>query len=34
MLGRFIGLAHLLAKLARIDLAALLNGKVDPPERV
>ena len=27
MLGRFIGLAHLLAKLARIDLAALLNGK-------
>jgi S-adenosylmethionine-diacylglycerol 3-amino-3-carboxypropyl transferase len=33
MLGRFIGLAHLLAKLARIDLAALLNGKVDSPER-
>ena len=27
MLGRFIGLTHLLAKLARIDLAALLNGK-------
>lgn len=34
MLGRFIGLAHLLAKLARIDLAALLNGKTDAPERV
>jgi S-adenosylmethionine-diacylglycerol 3-amino-3-carboxypropyl transferase len=34
MLGRFIGLAHLLAKLARIDLKALLNGKVDAPERI
>src|SRR6202035_1091055 len=34
MLGRFIGLAHLLAKLARIDLAALLNGKPDAPERL
>ena len=34
MLGRFIGLAHLLAKFARIDLAALLNGKPDAPERV
>jgi S-adenosylmethionine-diacylglycerol 3-amino-3-carboxypropyl transferase len=34
MLGRFIGLAHLLAKLAGIDLAALLNGKPDAPERV
>jgi S-adenosylmethionine-diacylglycerol 3-amino-3-carboxypropyl transferase len=34
MLGRFIGLAQLLAKLARIDLAALLNGKVDSPERI
>ncbi|MDP1882193.1 MAG: BtaA family protein [Bradyrhizobium sp.] len=34
MLGRFIGLAHLLAKLARIDLAPLLNGKVDSPERI
>jgi S-adenosylmethionine-diacylglycerol 3-amino-3-carboxypropyl transferase len=34
MLGRFIGLAHVLAKFARIDLAALLNGKVDAPERV
>ena len=34
MLGRFIGLAHLLAKLARIDLAALLNGNVDSPERI
>ena len=33
MLGRFIGLAHVLAKLARIDLAALLNGKAGAPER-
>jgi S-adenosylmethionine-diacylglycerol 3-amino-3-carboxypropyl transferase len=33
MLGRFIGLAHLLAKFARIDLAALLNAKPDAPER-
>ena len=34
MLGRFIGLAHLVAKLARIDLKALLNGNADAPERV
>src|SRR5258706_5880236 len=34
MLGRFIGLAHLLAKFARIDLEALLNGKTDAPERI
>jgi S-adenosylmethionine-diacylglycerol 3-amino-3-carboxypropyl transferase len=34
MLGRFIGIAHVLAKLARIDLSALLNGKPDAPERV
>src|ERR1700676_2997755 len=34
MLGRFIGLAHLLAKICRIDLEALLNGKVDAPERI
>ena len=34
MLGRFIGLAHVLAKLARIDLAALLNGKADSPDRI
>jgi S-adenosylmethionine-diacylglycerol 3-amino-3-carboxypropyl transferase len=34
MLGRFIGLAHLVAKFARIDLEALLNGKVDAPERL
>jgi S-adenosylmethionine-diacylglycerol 3-amino-3-carboxypropyl transferase len=33
MLGRFIGLAHLVAKFARIDLAALLNGKTDAPKR-
>lgn len=34
MLGRFIGFGHLLAKLARIDLAELLNGKPDSPERL
>jgi S-adenosylmethionine-diacylglycerol 3-amino-3-carboxypropyl transferase len=34
MLGGFIGFAHLLAKVARIDLSALLNGKPDAPERV
>jgi S-adenosylmethionine-diacylglycerol 3-amino-3-carboxypropyl transferase len=34
MLGRLIGLAHLVAKFARIDLAALLTGKVDAPERI
>ena len=34
MLGRFIGLAHLVAKLARIDPAALLNGDVEFAERV
>jgi S-adenosylmethionine-diacylglycerol 3-amino-3-carboxypropyl transferase len=34
MLGRFIGLAHVLARLARIDLQALLNGKADSPERI
>jgi S-adenosylmethionine-diacylglycerol 3-amino-3-carboxypropyl transferase len=34
MLGRFIGLAHLLAKFASIDLAALLKGKPDAPERI
>src|SRR6202051_3385455 len=34
MLGRFIGLAHLLAKIAGIDLSALLNGKPDAPERI
>src|SRR4030081_1593808 len=33
MLGRFIGLAHLLAKFARIDLTALLNSKKDAPAR-
>ena len=33
MLGRFIGLAHLLAKLARIDLGALLNRTNSSPER-
>src|ERR1700694_1785411 len=34
MLGRFIGLAHLLAKFARIDLEALLNGRIDDPQRI
>jgi S-adenosylmethionine-diacylglycerol 3-amino-3-carboxypropyl transferase len=34
MLGRFIGLAHLVAKFAGINLAALLNGKPDAPERI
>jgi S-adenosylmethionine-diacylglycerol 3-amino-3-carboxypropyl transferase len=34
MLGRFIGLAHVLAKFARIDLSALLNAKPDAPERI
>jgi S-adenosylmethionine-diacylglycerol 3-amino-3-carboxypropyl transferase len=33
MLGRFIGFAHLVAKIARIDLAALLNGKTGASER-
>src|SRR5215471_20227996 len=34
MLGRLIGLSHLVARFARIDLAALLTGKVDAPERI
>jgi S-adenosylmethionine-diacylglycerol 3-amino-3-carboxypropyl transferase len=34
MLGRFIGLAHLVAKIAQIDLVALLNGEIDSPERI
>jgi S-adenosylmethionine-diacylglycerol 3-amino-3-carboxypropyl transferase len=34
MLGRFIGLAHLLAKFARVDLTALLNAKPDSPQRI
>src|SRR3984957_8101234 len=34
MLGRFIGLAHFAAKLSGIDLAVLLNGKVDAPARL
>jgi S-adenosylmethionine-diacylglycerol 3-amino-3-carboxypropyl transferase len=34
MLGRFIGLAHLVARLAGIDLEALLTGDVDSPERI
>jgi S-adenosylmethionine-diacylglycerol 3-amino-3-carboxypropyl transferase len=34
LLGRFIGLAHILAKFARIDLTALLTGKSNAPERI
>src|SRR5258708_1028748 len=34
MLGPFIGLTHLLAKFARIDLEALLVGNTDSPERL
>jgi S-adenosylmethionine-diacylglycerol 3-amino-3-carboxypropyl transferase len=34
MLGRFIGLAHLVAKLARVDLAVLSTGDIDSPERI
>jgi len=34
MLGRFIGLAHVVARLAGIDLDALLTGEIDAPERV
>ena len=34
MLGRFIGLVHRLAEVARIDLKALLTGAVDSPERL
>jgi S-adenosylmethionine-diacylglycerol 3-amino-3-carboxypropyl transferase len=34
MLGRFIGLAHFLAKVAHIDLMALLSGKPDAPQRI
>jgi S-adenosylmethionine-diacylglycerol 3-amino-3-carboxypropyl transferase len=32
-LGRFIGFGHWIAKVARIDLAALLEGELDSPER-
>jgi S-adenosylmethionine-diacylglycerol 3-amino-3-carboxypropyl transferase len=34
MLGRFIGLAHLVARLAGIDLRALLFADIDAPERM
>ena len=33
VLGRFIGMAHVLAKFARIDLAALLHEKIGSPAR-
>src|ERR1700755_2677159 len=34
MMGRFIGLTHVVARLARIDLDALLTSDVDAPERM
>jgi S-adenosylmethionine-diacylglycerol 3-amino-3-carboxypropyl transferase len=34
MLGRFIGLAHVVARLARIDLDVLLIGERDAPNRI
>ena len=34
LLGRFIGLGHGIAKLARIDLKTLLEGKTDDPKRI
>ena len=34
MLGRFIGLAHFVAKLCGIDPALLLNGRPDSPARI
>jgi S-adenosylmethionine-diacylglycerol 3-amino-3-carboxypropyl transferase len=34
LLGRFIGLGHGIAKLAGVDLAVLLKGKTDDPERI
>jgi len=34
MLGRFIGLSHLLAKIFGINLSALLTGKAGAPERI
>jgi S-adenosylmethionine-diacylglycerol 3-amino-3-carboxypropyl transferase len=34
MLGRFIGLTHILAKVAGIDLGALLNADPDATERI
>jgi S-adenosylmethionine-diacylglycerol 3-amino-3-carboxypropyl transferase len=34
MLGRLIGLAHVVARLARIDLSVLLTAKADAPERL
>jgi len=34
MMGRFIGLTHVVARLARIDLRALLTADIDAPERM
>src|SRR5215813_1333118 len=33
MMGRFIGFAHAIARLGGVDLAALLTGECDAPER-
>jgi S-adenosylmethionine-diacylglycerol 3-amino-3-carboxypropyl transferase len=34
ILGRFIGFTHIVARLAGIDLAALLTGEADAPKRI
>src|SRR6201997_4924079 len=34
MLGRFIGLTHVVARLAGIDLETLLNGDIESPKRM
>jgi S-adenosylmethionine-diacylglycerol 3-amino-3-carboxypropyl transferase len=34
ILGRFIGFTHIVARLAGIDLIALLSGEADAPERI
>jgi S-adenosylmethionine-diacylglycerol 3-amino-3-carboxypropyl transferase len=34
MLGRCIGLAHIVARLAGVDLDSLLTGEIDAPERI
>jgi S-adenosylmethionine-diacylglycerol 3-amino-3-carboxypropyl transferase len=34
MMGRFIGLAHVLARLAGVDTEALLSAEIDAPERM
>jgi S-adenosylmethionine-diacylglycerol 3-amino-3-carboxypropyl transferase len=34
IMGRFIGITHVVARLAGIDRVALLNGEADSPERI